>query len=76
MMFVIDIIERATPTQRANVLRLARQWHALRSEILQPTPLDIVEPLLQSPRSSLNPEHLDSEPAGDDGVSPPGGELR
>jgi hypothetical protein len=67
----------ATGRQLDRFAVLAQEWRELKSELDDAhrehhTPIDILEPVLQSPRSCLNPEYLDAERAGDDGVSPHG----
>ena len=53
-----DLVHRMTPGQRLRARKLLYEYAALKREVLSPTPLEVVEPCLASPRSSLSPEHL------------------
>ncbi len=48
-----NVVERATPAQRDRLLALCRELRELKDMILHPSR---IEPRLQSPRSSLNPQ--------------------
>lgn len=50
--------ERMTHGQRLRARKLVEEMNALKREILHPTPIEVVEPCLASPRSSLHPDHF------------------
>lgn len=58
--------ERMTPAQKSRLSKLLADLKALKREVLNPTPIDVVEPRLASPRSSLDPAHFDSSFEGAD----------
>ena len=58
-----EMLSRATPRQMEQIRKLLDQLRELRREILHPTPIDVLEPTLASPRSSLNPQFTQGEPA-------------
>jgi hypothetical protein len=53
-----DLVHRMTPGQRLRVRKLLDEFAALKREVLYPTPIEVAEPCLASPRSALNPERL------------------
>lgn len=55
---LIDLLPRMTPGQRLRARKLLDEYAALKREVLNPTPVELVEPCLASPRSSLSPEHF------------------
>jgi hypothetical protein len=50
--------ERMTPGQRVRFKQLLSELKDLKREVLNPTPIDVIEPCLASPRSALNPDHF------------------
>ena len=52
------LLERMSPKQKQRYAKLLTDLRALRHEVMNPTPLDVLEPFLASPRSSLNPDYF------------------
>lgn len=53
-----SLLERMTPAQKVRLTKLLAELKELKREVLNPTPIHVLEPHLASPRSSLNPEHF------------------
>lgn len=53
-----ELVQRMTPGQRLRLRKLLDEYAALKLAVLYPTPIDVVEPCLASPRSALNAERL------------------
>jgi hypothetical protein len=53
-----DLVQRMTPGQRLRLRKLLDEYAALKLAVLYPTTIDVAEPCLASPRSSLNAERL------------------
>ena len=53
-----ELVQRMTPGQRLRLRKLLDEYAALKFAVLYPTPIDVAEPCLASPRSSLNAERL------------------
>lgn len=62
----VNLIERMTPGQKVRMSRIYAEYVALKREVLNPTPIEVIEPRLASPRSSLNPAHFDATFEGDE----------
>ena len=60
------LLHRMTPGQKLRMSRIYAEYVALKREVLHPTPIEVIEPRLASPRSSLNPAHFDATFEGDD----------
>lgn len=56
-----ELFARLTPGQRAYVKTLAAQWKAFKAEVERPVPVEELEPVLASPRSSLDPRFITPE---------------
>ena len=55
---LIDLLPRMTSGQRMRARKLLDEYAALKREVLNPTPVEVIEPCLASPRSSLSPENF------------------
>ena len=53
-----ELVQRMTPGQRLRMRKLLDEYAALKQSVLYPTPIEVAEPCLASPRSGLNPERL------------------
>lgn len=60
------LFERMTPLQKKRFAKLLADFKALKREVLNPTPLDVIEPHLASPRSTLDPSRFDASFEGID----------
>jgi hypothetical protein len=60
------LLHRMTPGQKLRMSRIYAEYVELKREVLNPTPIEVIEPRLASPRSSLNPAHFDATFEGDD----------
>lgn len=56
-----ELFARMTPGQRAYVVSLAAQWKTFKTEVERPSAIEEIEPVLASPRSSLNPQFITAE---------------
>jgi len=56
----IRLLERMSPAQKRRAAVICAEFAELKREVLNPTPIEVSEPRLASPRSSLNPAHFDA----------------
>ena len=60
------LLKRMTPGQKLRVRQLYEEFAAIKRDVLNPMPIEVIEPHLASPRSSLNPAHFDATFEGDE----------
>ena len=53
-----ELVQRMTPGQRLRLRQLLDEYAALKLAVLYPTSVEVAEPCLASPRSSLNAQRL------------------